>query len=600
MGYDPDIIAQIAARSNIVEIIGERVPLKKSGTNYKGLCPFHPEKTPSFMVSPAKQIFHCFGCHVGGDVFSFITQFEKIDFGEAIRSLAERAGVVLPERSFATRQHASVTKDVKALYTEASAFYQERLRTDSAAEDARRYLKRRNFSADIIARFQLGFSPRSGYELVNYFRKKNVADALLVSSGVCVKQQSGELRDLFRGRIIFPIWDSRGDVIAFGGRVLDDSLPKYLNTPETDIFKKREELYGLHRAKHVCDTWGALLIVEGYCDVIRLHEKGFEHAVATLGTSLTQQHARIIRRYTNSLTFLFDNDAAGIAAAMRGIEVMIAEGLFVNVVVTPGSKDPDEFLNGNPPEVFAQLLKTQVKDFFDFKMDMLRRRYDVTKISDLSTITSEMLETLRHIENHIIKDKYLQRLSRVLNINEYSLRAELGKKERGQRPRMASDAAAGAAATPAHRDVSEETAIVAVIAQHSVLMEDIVSSGISDADFSDARVQEIMRLFLSQYAAAREIQVLDAVHRLENEQAKALLSDILIKDEVIEDERKFLADRLREVQLKKKRAAIQAVQTKIDMYLAAGSFAQVDDTMSVYWKELSALRKEISDLKAQR
>ncbi|MFH0985783.1 MAG: DNA primase [Candidatus Omnitrophota bacterium] len=429
--FEDHIVEQVSAANDIVEIISQYVPLKRAGRHLKACCPFHQEKSPSFMVQPEKQMFHCFGCGAGGDVFSFLMRHENMTFPEALKSLAERAHITLPER----RSHRDDGGQKEKLYDAcqvAAEIYHELLFMEVGAP-ARAYLAQRKISEEMIREFKLGWAPMEWRTLFDRMMLKKYPEALLKQAALIQQSPKGNYYDTFRGRLLFPILNLQNKVIAFGGRLIaDQEGPKYLNSPETPIFSKRRELFGLNLAKkHIDREWPNLILVEGYMDFLALYQHGFKNAVATLGTALGEDHVRLMRRFVEEVIVVYDGDKAGEAAALRGLEVLLEGGMQVKLVSLPKGEDPDDFLNKRGDDAFAALLKN-AKDFFDYKLQALLSRYPRQDALGLSKISREMFETFLKVKNTVMLSEYFKRLARELQVDENALRTEfsrLGKKE---------------------------------------------------------------------------------------------------------------------------------------------------------------------------
>ncbi|MBI4357962.1 MAG: DNA primase [Candidatus Omnitrophica bacterium] len=423
------IVDQVQSLNDIVEVISAYVPLRRAGRSFKATCPFHQEKTPSFMVNPDKQIFHCFGCGVGGDVFSFLMKYERMTFPEALKRLAERVHVPVPEFKHSSPEERSQTERLYQVYSAANEFYRRNLKDLELGKPARAYLAKRSFGESEMDIFHLGFAIPEWSHLYEFLSKKGFGEQELLRSGLIVRSAQARTYDLFRGRVMFPIFNSQGKVIAFGGRVFGDETPKYLNSPETPIFRKRKELYALHLAKRAIPTTGEarrILIVEGYLDCIRLHANGFQNAVATLGTSLTPEHVQMLKRYADEATVIFDGDKAGEQASLRGLDLFLEEGMGVRVLCLPKGFDPDDMVRVKGKEAMAELIG-QSQDFFDFKLQVLLGRYNKSDSLGLLKITSEFLDTFSKIKSPVLVDRYLRKLAVTLGVQENSLRSELNK-----------------------------------------------------------------------------------------------------------------------------------------------------------------------------
>jgi len=333
MIYPEQVIEEVRLRNDIVEVVSGYVKLERKGRSYWGLCPFHSEKTPSFSVEPNKQFFYCFGCNKGGSVIQFIMNIENLEFVDALKLLAERAGITLPESEDPKeRERAQRRKRILELNRLAARFYFNNLVGENGLE-ARNYLQRRGLTEKTVRKFGLGYSPTGWDELTRMLLENKFPEDLLLDSGLSIRAKSGELIDRFRGRIMFPIFDIRGNIIGFGGRVLDGSMPKYMNSPDTPLYNKSRELYGLNYAR--MSSSKKLLIVEGYMDVISLHQAGIDYAVASLGTALTKMQGWILKKYSEEVIIAYDSDAAGQAATLRGLEILEEAGCNVKVLIIP-------------------------------------------------------------------------------------------------------------------------------------------------------------------------------------------------------------------------------------------------------------------------
>ena len=375
MRYSEDIIEEVRAKTDIVELISGYVKLQRRGSSYFGLCPFHNEKSPSFSVSPGKQMYYCFGCGAGGNVFTFLMEYENYSFQEALKLLADRAGVKLPEVSYS--REAREEADRKALLLEinkeAAKYYYCKLRSP-AGEKAMEYLKGRGLRDETIRKFGLGYSDRYNSDLYRYLKSRKYSDQVLRETGLFNADEKKGMYDKFWNRVIYPIMDANSRVIGFGGRVMGDGKPKYLNSPETKIFDKSRNLYGLHAARS--SRRKNLIICEGYMDVISMHQAGFTNAVASLGTALTSQQASLLKRYTQEVLVIYDSDEAGIKAALRAIPMLRGAGLSPRVVNLNPHKDPDEFIQAEGKEAFEERLE-QAENGFLYEIRMLQRNYDM-------------------------------------------------------------------------------------------------------------------------------------------------------------------------------------------------------------------------------
>jgi DNA primase len=423
---------EIKRTVDIVELIGQFVQLKRAGQNFLGLCPFHSEKDPSFTVSPAKQMFHCFGCKKGGDLFAFWMAYHNVSFPQAMRDLAERYHIPLPEKELtpSEKSRKALKESLLRINQIAAHYFHEILTKSEKGQPARAYLEKRSIDRKTIEAFKLGYAPSEWGGLTEFLNKKKVDPQKAVQAGLIIAKKSGGYYDRFRGRVIFPIFNLRGQVVGFGGRVLDDALPKYLNTPETPVFQKGELLYGLHLAYETIRGSGRAVIVEGYTDVLALKRHGFHGAVATLGTALTREHIRRLKGYAREAVVVFDADAAGKMAAMKSLAFFLDEGLPSRVTVLPQEEDPDTYVNKNGLEAFSDLLDRAVP-MFDFYLD-LKLSETGDQIESQITVLEEIIHVLSELRNSAQRSLYVRRLSDRSGIHESAIFEELRKWESRQ------------------------------------------------------------------------------------------------------------------------------------------------------------------------
>jgi len=419
-------VSEIRDRSNILEIISDYVALKKTGKNYRGLCPFHSEKTPSFMVNEEKQIFHCFGCGEGGDVFTFLMKAGHFSFPQAVEELARRYGVKLPSRELSAIQKKEMTKKevLFQINQTASEYFHDLLTQRREGEGGRRYLSQRGISQEIISEHRLGTSTDRWDGLAQHLQGKKVSLELAWELGLIFpKKKAGPstLRegwyDAFRGRILFPIFDLHQRVVGFGGRILKEGQPKYLNSPESSIYHKGETLYGLQVANRYAVEKDCVIIVEGYFDLLTLHQYGWKHSVATLGTALTTRHIQTLKRYTKNLITLFDADQAGVQAALRSLPLFLEEEVSGNTILLPKGEDPDGFLRKGNPEDFLKKVERPIP-LIDFYFDRLVKTHDLKSIDGKVKVAKEGMLLLGKIPNKIRRDFYIKALAERLEIQE--------------------------------------------------------------------------------------------------------------------------------------------------------------------------------------
>ncbi|MEW8959196.1 MAG: DNA primase [Moorella sp. (in: firmicutes)] len=426
--FSQEVIEEVKERVDIVEVIAGYVRLKKSGRNYVGLCPFHKEKTPSFTVSPDKQMFYCFGCGVGGDVIAFLMKQDGLSFPEAVKTLAARAGIDLAGvlETPAARRQREWKERLYQLGAVAASFYYRLLMRHPAAAPARRYLMMRGVKGETARLFELGYAPETGTALIDYLRRQGFTLDDIVHAGLCLSRPSGGAVDRFRGRLMFPIKDARGRVIGFGGRTLNDGQPKYLNSPETALFHKGRHLYGLHLALPGIRRQGRAILVEGYMDMIAAWQHGINNAVASLGTALTHEQARELKKYAREVIIAFDADAAGQAAALRGLDILAGAGLEVRVLEFPEGKDPDEFLAARGPEAFQELVEAS-QSLMEFIINKAVAAHDPTRPLGRKAIMDAVLPSLRQVQDPVEQEAYIRLLSRHTGISEAAVMAAMGR-----------------------------------------------------------------------------------------------------------------------------------------------------------------------------
>ena len=420
MRYSDDIIEEVRVKNDIVDVISQYVKLQRKGSSYFGLCPFHNEKTPSFSVSPAKQMYYCFGCGAGGNVFTFIMEYENFSFGEALKFLADRAGVELPQIEYSreAQEQANLRSSLLEIQKSAASYFYYNLRRENG-KTAYQYLKSRGLSDETMQKFGLGYSDKYSDDLYQYLKKKGYSDELLLESGLFHVDEHRGIYDKFWNRVIFPIMDVNNRVIGFGGRVMGDGMPKYLNSPETKIFDKSRNLYGLNIAR--TSRKKQLIICEGYMDVISMHQAGFTNAVASLGTALTSGHANLIKRYTDEVLLLYDSDEAGVKAALRGIPILRGAGVKSKVVNLKPYKDPDEFIKAEGPERFEEQLSKAMNSFL-FIVQTREGQYDLSDPQGKTDFFRDIAARLLDFEEELERNNYIEAIARKYGIGIQELK----------------------------------------------------------------------------------------------------------------------------------------------------------------------------------
>lgn len=421
---------QIRAASDIVDVIGSYLPLKKAGANFTALCPFHKEKSPSFNVNPHKQIFHCFGCHKGGDVFTFVKEYENIGFMDAVRRLAERAKIPLEfENSPGEQQSRHLKDQLLEIHEQLATRWQNCLANEAAGQVARDYLAKRGVSAEAIKLFRIGAAPEAWDDTVNWAKSKNFDLATVEQAGLIIKkEETGRQYDRFRGRLMFPICDEQGRVVGFSGRVLsgDEKTAKYVNSPETPIFTKSKIFFGLDKSKRAILDKGYAIICEGQLDLIACYMGGVQNIVAPQGTAFTDQHARILKRYCNEVVLCFDSDNAGQNAIVRALDHLLAAELAIKVAVVPAPHDPDSFIKANGGEAFRQLVEGS-EGFFDYLLKRLCLTNDAATDKGRLAILRGMAEALHKANNSVLLDTHAQKTALRLGVAVDAVRKEFSK-----------------------------------------------------------------------------------------------------------------------------------------------------------------------------
>ena len=432
-GFSQATLERIRAASDIIDIIGSYVPLKRAGANFTALCPFHKEKTPSFNVNPHRQIFHCFGCHKGGDVFTFVREYENIGFSDAVRRLAERAKIPLEQDASPGEQQSRHLKDqLLEIHEKIAQRWQNCLQNEAAGQLGRDYLKKRGVSEEAIKLFRIGAAPESWDDTVNWAKSKDYDLALVEKAGLVVrKEETGSHYDRFRGRLMFPICDEQGRVVAFSGRVLsgDEKTAKYVNSPETPIFTKSKVFYGLDKSKRAILDAAYAIICEGQLDLIACYMAGVQNIVAPQGTAFTDQHARILKRYAPEVVLCFDSDEAGQNAAVRSLDHLLGSGLAVRVAVVPAPHDPDSFIKAFGGEKFRELIQN-AKGFFDYYLERLSKQNDPKSDKGRLTILRSMAEAIHKTGSAVLIDTYAQKTALKLGVAPESVRTEFAKVQR--------------------------------------------------------------------------------------------------------------------------------------------------------------------------
>lgn len=572
----PDsLLDEIRDGTDILGLVSEYVTLKKSGRSYKGLCPFHQEKTPSFNVSPDRGIFHCFGCGAGGNAFTFLMRIEGMEFIEAVRLLADKAGLKLPKATDEDAAKAGNRERLLALLKRASALYHRQLLDSSEAEVARRYLDGRGIGEASIKEFCLGYAPKAWDYLLKKAQARGVSMGDLESSGLVIRSEraTGGWYDRFRERLVFPISDHRGQIVGFGGRVLepDAKEAKYINTPETALYSKSRLLYGLEKARRHAQDSGELLVTEGYLDVITAHHYGVSNIVATLGTALTEQHARMIGRYAEKAVLVFDSDQAGVAAARRGADLLVAQGLQVDVMTLPPGDDPDSYLRSAGLEAFEEA-RRGARPLVEFLLAQVMERPDISSAAGKGRAAGELLSVIDRIPNKVERDEAFRLVADSLRVREEVLREEL-KRVRAEARRPAGSKS-GARSSEKEDLRGEEVLLLRILLQEREAVEAVAASGFDPEVLKDERLRVICAALL-ETAKGGSPDLAGLLNHLPGPDLEDLAVRLAETPHGLEDFRAGLSDCLAQVGGRAIREEVLELERALKEAEAAGRHAEV-------------------------
>ena len=547
--YSEDLIEEVISQNDIVDVISEYVTLKKRGRNFIGLCPFHREKTPSFCVSMDKQIFKCFGCSQGGNVISFIMKIENLEFWESVEMLAERANIDLSRyeqnsKSFANKKE---TKNLKEtlfnINREVGIFYHNNLVELLKEENniVKEYVKKRQFDMKTITKFGIGFANGKTH-LFDHLISKGFSKEEILKSGILIENDRGKIYDRFYSRLIFPIFDIRDRIIAFGGRVLDKSLPKYVNSQENEIYHKGKTLYLMNFAKR--NKQDRIIIVEGYMDAIALQKSGFDNAVASLGTALTDDQARLLKKYTDNVIICYDQDSAGQNATLRGLDILHKRGINVKVLKLdkPDVKDPDEYINKYGKERFKNCIENSIS-LVEFKVSMLEKTLDINNIDSKISFLTKTAEILAGIENDIEREVYVNKIANKYKIGEGPILKEVEKKINKKQEATVIDMQS--LTRKMHLTTSlrkrQEQYIIALILSHDKKIEEKIFKEISPKDIEDVSIKKIYE-FIINLKKDYDINKIDILSKLKDDELIKELTEIIYIDTQNENNEKLLND----------------------------------------------------------
>lgn len=555
--YSEDILDEIRNRIDIVALISEYVPLKKSGKGYKGLCPFHQEKTPSFMVDEQKQIFHCFGCGEGGNIYTFIMKIEKLNFPEAVKLLANKAGVQLPVYEKQNNKSIQEKELIFRLNGITADYYQKNLFSPQGKR-ALNYLLKRNFSEEIIKKFYLGYALPGFEHLVHFLTSKKIGQTDLFKAGLAFRSsKTGGALDYFRDRIIFPIFNLQGKIIAFGGRVLDEKLPKYLNSPETPVYYKAKNLYGLFQAKQSIRQKNQVIIMEGYTDVLIAHQFGFDNAVASLGTALTGQQISLLKRFADEILIAFDSDSAGKSATLRSLGLVKKAGLAVKIVYLPPDSDPADVILQKGEPFFANLIKDALP-LFDYKLKILLQQYNPASSQGKVNIVKELFSDLADIGSDIELHSEVKKIAERLHLTEDSILIDLNQYKKGNK--QLSNILTNIPVESTH--VNAEKILIGNMLQKRDVIERIISD-LKVEDFTVPEHREIYSTIINLFNKGEKISLQKVMDEIAEPKITNLIPRIMIRDVVSLDsgtiERSINAIKIYKLQLE-----LEKIKNKIN------------------------------------
>lgn len=546
-----NLIDDILNRSDIVEIISGYIPLKRAGRNLKALCPFHQEKTPSFIVSPDKQIYHCFGCQEGGNVISFLMRYERIEFHEAVEILSKKTGVYLPKTEEPANRDSNLL--LYRINELACSFYLNQLSSDQGMP-ARKYILKRNIKPETEKLFKIGFASDRWSALTDFLRQKNVPLTMQEKAGLIVRKEAGGYYDRFRNRIVFPIFDTKSRVVGFGARILpsahdakDKDLAKYINSPESPIYVKGRLLYNLNLAKQAIMEKDAAIVVEGYLDCITPYQQGCHNIIASLGTAFTSEQARVIKRYTHNVIMVYDADDAGQIATLRSLDIFLEEDMQVRVAVLPEGFDPDSYVLKHGIESFNELMSQGMR-LFDYKLELLKSIYNDRETEGKLKISQEMLATINKFKNPILKADYVRRLSEEIDIKEDALilaskdikdyahpfnASRIQKKEINTSP--------------------TERLLIKLMLEEEELVRDLMGN-ISPADFKDERISKIVSIMFDLVSQGKKVVTQSLVSCLPGADLSQIICELTFMPEITsEDKNRVICDcvkRIKEQRIK--------------------------------------------------
>jgi DNA primase len=579
-----NILEDILSRVDIVALVADSVSLKKAGRNFKACCPFHHEKTASFIVSPDKQIYHCFGCGESGNAFKFLMRHERMEFREAVEYLAKKAGVTLPNVTESEKRGADAQANLTVILDAAAEYYAQVLKSAQGA-NARQYLQKRGINAQTIDLLKIGYAPDGWDALLRHLQSKQFTIAVIEKAGLIMPKDSGGYYDRFRNRLLFPIRDVRQRTIAFGGRVLDQSLPKYINSPETPVYTKGRNFYGLNISKEGIRDADAVAVVEGYLDFIVPYQYGYHPIVASLGTALTHEQARLLKRYTQNVVMVYDADDAGQSASVRSLDIFVEEEMNVRIASLPAGHDPDTFVRDNGVEAFKELV-AQAVDLFDFKLKMMRKSHPGSDIHSKAKIATLMLETIGKIKHAVVKSEYIKKLAHELRVSEDALMQEV-RKVRTQP--LNSETAPVVMPTERKTPVNATEKLLLRLMLEEGTVVNRIKEHFAPDDFQDKRVARIMAELFERCADGRKTDTAAMLKHLGDDDLSAVVCESALEGEDFSEEHKekIIEDCIRRLKSTRLKVRRECLHQKIKDAQADGD----EDVMRSLMAEFNELTR---------
>lgn len=589
MRFSSDLLEEIRNRCDVVDIISEYVHLKPAGKGFKGLCPFHEEKTPSFMVSPEKQLFHCFGCGEGGNVFNFLMKYEKLSFFEAVKMLAQKSGVPLPVDEEKENILHKKKERLYKLNNLVANYYRECLFRTNQGKKVINYFKKRGINDTSVEKYKLGYAPSGWDALSNFLKKKGYSYEELIKAGLIKKSKiEGKYIDYFRDRIIFPIFNLSGRVIGFGGRVLDDSLPKYINSPETLVYNKGSNLYSLNFAKEDIRKKNYIIIVEGYTDVLITQQYGFNNIAASLGTALTAKQIDLIKRFTNAVLIAYDADSAGNMATLRSLDLLVKAGLEIKVIDLPQGYDPADFLIKKGSETFQNLINRSLS-LIDYKLKLLYSKYSIKIIEGKVKVVKEILPTLNVIGSEVELRAQIKKISEELKLSEEAILIELKRYKRGSRDSSHNFIKLNSESG----NIKAEKILIGCMLENEEIVRDIFTK-LKVEDFTVLLHRQIVTAIEKNLKYDKIVDSQKVIDYLNDDKAAKLISNILMEETITFDEKIIYGyvDTINNFKLAQERKNLEKRTKILDEKIEKSEKIEVDD--------LKELREIVRQLKKSK